>query len=165
VLAVADAGPLHYLVLVDAIGLLSRLFTAVLVPQIVRDEISRAGTPPLVRDWIAAELPPWLQIVPTPSLETLPFPNLDIGERAAIALAMSQQVDVILMDDRRGVAAARAHGLVSIGTLGLLDQAAARGLINFAAVAARLTTTNFRYPPELLDVLLARHQEANPGHG
>jgi predicted nucleic acid-binding protein len=162
--AVADAGPLHYRVLVDAIGLLSRLFTAVLVPEIVRDEISHAGTPPLVRDWIA-DPPPWLQIVPTPSLETLPFPNLDIGERAALALAMSQQADVILMDDRRGVAAARAHGLVSIGTLGLLDQAAVRGLINFAAVAARLTTTNFRYPPELLDVLLARHQEGNPGHG
>jgi hypothetical protein len=77
-------GPLHYLVLVDAIDLLSRLFTAVLVPQIVRDETSRAGTPPLVRDWIA-DPPPWLQIVPTTSLESLPFPNLDIGERAAQA--------------------------------------------------------------------------------
>jgi uncharacterized protein len=92
----------------------------------------------------------------------LPFPKLDIGERAALALAMSQEADVVLMDDRRGVAVARAHGLLSIGTLGLLDQAAARRLINFAAVAARLTTTNFRYPPELLDVLLARHQEENP---
>jgi predicted nucleic acid-binding protein len=164
VLAVADAGPLHYLVLVEAIDLLSQLFTAVLVPQIVCDEISRAGTPQLVRDWIA-DPPPWLQIVPTPSLETLPFPNLDIGERAALALAMSQQADVILMDDRRGVAAARAHGLVSIGTLGLLDQAATRGLIDFAAAAARLTTTNFRYPPDLMDLLLARHREGNPGHG
>jgi predicted nucleic acid-binding protein len=163
VLAVADAGPLHYLVLVDAIDLLSQLFTAVLVPQIVRDEISRAGTPPLVRDWISAP-PPWLQIVPTPSHETLPFPKLDIGERAALALAMSQSAGVILMDDRRGVAAAQANGLVSIGTLGLLDQAAARGIIHFATVAARLTTTNFRYPPELLDALLARHQAGNPGH-
>jgi predicted nucleic acid-binding protein len=162
--AVADAGPLHYLVLADEIDLLSGLFTAVLVPQIVRDEISRAGTPALVRDWIANP-PPWLQIVPTPSLETLPFPKLDLGERAALALAMSQEADVVLMDDRRGVAVARAHGLVSIGTLGLLDQGAARRLINFAAVAARLTTTNFRYPPELLDVLLARHQEENPGDG
>ena len=64
-----------------------------------------------------------------------------------------------------GVAVARANGLVSIGTLGLLDQAAARRLIDFAAVAARLTATNFRYPPDLLDVLLARHQEENPGDG
>ena len=161
-LAVADAGPLHYLVLADAIELLSQLFTAVLVPRIVRDEISRAGTPPSVRDWIARP-PQWLQIVPTPSLETLPFPKLDIGERAALALAISRHADVILMDDRRGVTAAQAQGLVSIGTLGLLDRAAARGLINFTAVAARLTTTNFRYPPELLDAILARHQREG-GH-
>jgi predicted nucleic acid-binding protein len=147
--------------LVDAIDLLSRLFTTVLVPRLVRDEISRASTPPLVRDCIANP-PPWLQIVPTASPETLPFPKLDIGERAA--LAMARHADVILMDDRRGVAVAQAHGLVSIGTLGLLDQAAVRGLIDFAAAAARLTMTNFRYPPELLDALLARHREGNPGH-
>jgi predicted nucleic acid-binding protein len=157
-LAVADAGPLHYLVLIDAIDLLSRLFTMVLVPQIVCNEINHASTPPPVRDWIAAP-PPWLQIVPTPSPETLPFPKLDIGERAALALALSRHPDVILMDDRHGVAVAQAHGLVSIGTLGLLDQGATRGLIKFAAAAARLTTTNFRYPPELLDALLARHSE------
>jgi predicted nucleic acid-binding protein len=162
-LAVTDAGPLHYLVLVDAIHLLPRLFTTVLVPGIVRDEISRAGAPPAVREWIA-DPPSWLQIAPTPSFEIPTFAKLDIGERAALALAMSRQADIILMDDRRGVAAAQAQGLVSIGTLGLLDQAASRGLINFAAVAARLTTTNFRYPPQLLDALLAHHEKNGPGH-
>ena len=163
-LAVADAGPLHYLVLIDAIDLLPRLFTTVLVPRIVRDEICHASTPPSVRDWIA-EPPTWLQIAPTPSLETLPFPKLDVGERGALALAMSRHADIILIDDRRGVSVARAHGLVSIGTIGLLDQAAARGLIDFATAAARLTATNFRYPPELLDALRAQHQARGSGHG
>lgn len=161
-LAVADSGPLHYLVLTEAIDLLPRLFSTVLVPQIVRDELSHASTPPSVRHWIA-DPPPWLQIVPIPSPEALPFPRLDLGERAALALAMSRHIEIILMDDRRGVAAARANSLVSIGTLGLLDQAAARGIIDFTAVVARLIATNFRYPPELLDALLARHQAGSHG--
>jgi predicted nucleic acid-binding protein len=164
VLAVADTGPLHYLVMIDAIDLLSRLFTTVLVPRIVRDELSHANTPASVRAWIA-DPPPWLQIAPSPSVETLPFPKLDVGERAALALALSRHADVVLIDDRRGVAVARTQGLVSIGTLGLLDQAAARGLIDFTAVAARLTATNFRYPPELLDALLAHYRTGDPGHG
>lgn len=163
-LAVADTGPLHYLVMIDAIDLLPRLFTTVLVPQIVRDEISHANTPASVRAWIA-DPPPWLQIAPVPSLEALPFPKLDVGERVALALAMSRHADVVLIDDRRGVAVARAQGLVSVGTLGLLDQAAAHGFIDFAAVATRLTATNFRYPPELLDALLAHYRTGDPGHG
>ena len=163
-LAVADTGPLHYLVMIDAIDLLPRLFTTVLVPRIVRDELSHANAPASVRAWIA-DPPPWLQIAPSPSVETLPFPKLDLGERAALALALSRHADVVLIDDRRGVAVARAHGLVSIGTLGLLDQAAARGLIDFTAVATRLTATNFRYPPELLDALLAHYRTGDPGHG
>lgn len=156
-LAVADAGPLHYLVLIGAIDVLPRLFTDVLVPRIVCDEISRASTPSQVRHWIANP-PRWLRIVPTPSLGALPFPRLDIGERAALAAAISHHAGLILMDDRRGVAAARTLGLTSIGTLGLLDQTAFLGFVDFAEMAGRLAATNFRYPPELLDALLAQHE-------
>jgi predicted nucleic acid-binding protein len=145
-------------VLIDAIHLLPRLFATVLIPDIVRDEISRASTPPLVRDWID-QPPPWLRIVPTPPLETLPFPKLDAGERAALALAISRQADMVLIDDRHGVAAARAQGLITVGTLGLLDQAASRGVVDLAAAVARLTTTNFRYSPWLLGALLAQHRK------
>ncbi len=62
------------------------------------------------------------------------------------------------MDDREGVAAARAEGLGVIGTLGLLDRAAHRGLIDIAAAVARLNGTNFRIRPAMLDALLAEHR-------
>jgi predicted nucleic acid-binding protein len=160
---VADAGPLHYLILIGETDFLPLLFTTVLVPETVRDELSRARTPPAVRAWIA-DAPAWIEIVPTPPLETLPLPALGAGERAAIALAISRHADLILMDDRRGVAAVLDHGLVSIGTIGLLDRAAQRRLIDLATAVTRLKATNFRYRQELLDALLARHQEGNPGH-
>ena len=48
-LVVADAGPLHYLVLTGDIELLPKLFERVLVPQVVRDEHANAEAPGAVR--------------------------------------------------------------------------------------------------------------------
>jgi predicted nucleic acid-binding protein len=81
--------------------------------------------------------------------------RLDPGERAAIALAASVGADAVLMDDRAGVAAARARGLNAIGTLGLLQRGARRGLLDLPGALARLVATNFRVRQELLDTLLA----------
>jgi predicted nucleic acid-binding protein len=84
---------------------------------------------------------------------------LDEGERAAIALATSIGADLILMDDRAGVAVAYQRGLAVTGTLGVLDLAARRGLLDLATAIARLKATSFRYPPELIEALLAQHRE------
>jgi predicted nucleic acid-binding protein len=51
--------------------------------------------------------------------------------------------------------AARDHGLETVGTIGLLDLAAQRGLIDLQPAFAALRATNFRHPPALLDALLA----------
>jgi predicted nucleic acid-binding protein len=64
-----------------------------------------------------------------------------------------------MMDDRAGVAVAYLHGLAVTGTLGVLDLAARRGLIDLATAVARLKATNFRYPPEIIESLLAQHRE------
>jgi predicted nucleic acid-binding protein len=63
------------------------------------------------------------------------------------------------MDDRAGVIVARRLGFPVTGTLGILDLAATRGLIDLADVFARLKSTNFRYPPAVMDSLLARHRK------
>lgn len=44
------------------------------------------------------------------------------------------------------------------GTLGVLDLAARRGLVDLADSLTRLKATNFRYRPEILDALLAQHR-------
>jgi predicted nucleic acid-binding protein len=158
---VADTDPLHYLVLIGDIALLPQLFETVFVPEAVRDELTPARTPPAIRDWLATR-PTWLEPLPAPPMETMWLPKLGDGERAAIALAISLHADLILMDDRGGVAAARAQGLEAIGTLGLLDLAARRGLINLAEAVERLKSTNFRYDPTITDALLAQHSKRKP---
>jgi predicted nucleic acid-binding protein len=106
-------------------------------------------------------VPAWLEIRPNPDRgdDTAIDAVLDEGERAAIALATSIGADLILMDDRAGVAVAYQRGLAVTGTLGVLDLASRRGFIDLATTIARLKSTNFRYPPEIIESLLAQHRE------
>ena len=85
--------------------------------------------------------------------------GLDDGETAAIALAISLDADLLLMDDRKGANVARGKGLRATGTLGVLDLAAQRGLVNFARAVNRLRWTTFRIPEALLDSPMKKHAQ------
>jgi len=161
-IVVADTGPLRYLVLIDAVDLLPRMFGRVLIPEAVRFELNRTRTPVAVREWLSAS-PAWLEPHPTPPLAALSLRGLGDGERAAIALAQAVGASLILMDDRAGIAAARAQGFEAAGTLAVLVRGAQGGLIDLAAALASLKVTNFRYRPELLDALLAQHRGRSGG--
>ncbi len=65
------------------------------------------------------------------------------------------------MDDRVGVAIARQQGFTVTGTLGVLDLAARRGLVDLADAFAQLRATSFRYRPEIMDALLAQHRKGD----
>jgi predicted nucleic acid-binding protein len=99
-----------------------------------------------VRDWIA-DPPPWLDVRPTPCekprAESLTA--LDPGEVAAISIAVELRADLLLMDDREGVIAARREGFTVTGTLGVLSLAAERHLLNLAEAFERLKRPNFRF--------------------
>jgi predicted nucleic acid-binding protein len=159
-LVVADTGPLNYLVLIGESEILPKLFENVFVPEAVHAELRHHAAPRPVRVW--AEHPPaWLEVQPTPAgTNTDPaFRALDDGERTALGLAHALRADLVLMDDRAGVAVARQQGFSVTGTLGVLDLAARHGLIVLGAALARLKATNFRYRPEIMDALLAQHRK------
>jgi predicted nucleic acid-binding protein len=155
---VADTGPLHYLVLIGEIDLLPRLFETVLIPEAVQNELLRSKAPTIVRHW-AARPPTWLAVSPTPTDDDPALQALDDGERSAIVLSQSLRPDLILMDDRAGVTAARAKGFVIMGTIGFLDHAAQRGLVDLTVAFAALRGTNFHVRQELLDFLLTQDRE------
>jgi predicted nucleic acid-binding protein len=156
---VADTGPLNYLVLIGEIEVLPRLFGRVFVPVAVSNELMRRGAPTAVKDW-ATRPPAWLAVEPDPPIVIVNQADsaLDEGEQAAIALAKMLNADLLLIDERSGAAAARREGLTVTGTLGVLDLAASRGLVDLAASFNRLKATNFRYRSDLLDAILARRQ-------
>ena len=154
-LVVADTGPLHYLVLIGQVDILPGLFGTITVPSVVHGELSCAEAPEVIRAWIAIP-PAWLKV------ETIVGPEiastgLDAGERAVLSLANAIPAPLILMDDRAGVAEARRRGSSVIGTLGVLDLAAHRGLIRLSDAFNKLRATNFRYPEDVMNALLAQH--------
>jgi predicted nucleic acid-binding protein len=154
-IVVADASPLHYLILIEQIAVLPPLYGQVIVPAMVCEELQRSQTPEEVRRWIASP-PPWLDMRP-PQAESDPgLLRLGAGERQAILLAQAIGADVLLIDERHGRRAARSRALRVLGTLGILDAAAACGLLDLPGTLTRLQATNFRVTREMVQALLAR---------
>ncbi|MGH7040085.1 MAG: DUF3368 domain-containing protein [Stellaceae bacterium] len=149
---------MNYLVLIGRIDLVPQLFGDLSIPTVVRDELDDPMAPAAVRQWITAP-PGWLSIMPAPAGADPALASLDDGERAAIALATAIKADLLLMDDRAGVAVARAQGIEVTGTLGVLDRAAQRGLVELPAALAALRATNFHMRQELADALLAQDRQ------
>ena len=152
---VSDTSPLHYLVLCGAENILPRLFRQIVIPPTVFRELQQPNTPLPVRDWAAA-LPDWIAIQSPKSLNLAL--DVDAGELEAICLAQEIHADAVLMDDRAGRNAALRCGLAVVGTVGLLELAAARGLIELPSILTRLVQTNARLDPELIRTALARDQ-------
>ena len=120
-LVVSDTSPFSALLTIGQIDWLPELFEAVVIPEVVRDELSLAH----------ADLPNWLQV----DLRTCSIPpevaaaNLDPGEAAAIALALDIRADGVLIDERKGRQVAQSLGLRVTGLLGILILAKEEGLI------------------------------------
>ena len=85
--------------------------------------------------------------------------DLDPGETEAIVLAETLRADLLLMDDRKAVDAARARGLTVVGTLGLLVRGAQAGLTDATALD-RLRATNFRAQERLFQDTAERIRQA-----
>ena len=145
---VSDTSPLNYLILIKAVELLPRLFSAVWIPPIVAQELSRPETPGAVRNWIAAP-PDWMRIQ-APAATSHSF-SLDEGEAQAILLARELGILSLLIDERKGFRVAESLGLEPIGLLGILELCASRGWINFDDLILRLRATTFRLHERLIE--------------
>ncbi len=152
-LVVSDTSPLNYLVLIGEVELLPRLFTSVLAPPAVLEEMKHAGSPAAVREWAIAP-PAWLTIA-APTSDSVRV-QLGRGETDAIRLAIEHQADAVLIDERRGTAVARQLGLSVVGTLAILQAASERALVDLPEAIGKLRKTSFRASEELLQSLLRR---------
>jgi predicted nucleic acid-binding protein len=154
-LVVADTSPLNYLVWIDAVDILPQLYGQVIIPSEVRAELLAADAPAVVQSW-ACNIPSWVEVCASDpvSRDDPRWHGLDLGERAALALAAARRPSIILMDERTGTEIARDQGFLVTGTLGVLDEAAHRKLISLPNAIERLKRTSFRYPKAVVDRLL-----------
>lgn len=155
-IVVSDTSPISYLVSIGEIEILPALFPEITIPQAVRVELSHPLAPPALRSWIARP-PDWLEILAVPPEIVLDLGTLHLGEREAIQLAAHLNADLLILDDKRAREAASRRGLPVTGLLGILDRAAARGLIAMPDALEKLQRTSFRADPRILKLLLDRN--------
>lgn len=154
-LVIADTTPINYLILIGHVDILPSLFDQVVIPQAVATELRHPRAPAAVRAWI--ETPPsWCAIRQAERQPDVVLRQLGAGECEAILLTQELLADTFLTDDLEGREEAIQRGIAVMGTLGILERAALRELIDLPAAIARLYTTSFYAPPAIVAAMLAR---------
>lgn len=155
---VADSSPLVVLVTIRHIEVLPTLFQHVVIPLEVASELASRKRPQVVRDFIATP-PPWLELKAPTTTAGERIAGLHSGETAAIALAEELRADRVLIDEQQARKAAAERRLRVTGTIGVLEAAAERRLIDLEQAFDRLKQTDFWVTPKFLAERLIRFRE------
>jgi predicted nucleic acid-binding protein len=150
---ISDTSPLCYLILIDCVDVLPKLYNNVIIPQAVYQELQAEATPEPVKKWIQNH-PNWLIIETINSLSDSELDRLDKGEQEAIILAEQIKADLLILDDKIARTIATQRGLKIIGLLGILLDAARGNLIDLSSKFNELQQTSFFVSPKLLESLI-----------
>ena len=152
-IVVSDTSPLNYLVLINAVDVLPKLFGEVYSPPQVIEELKRSETPQIVAQWVQS-VPKWLKIV-VPRNPINLSTRLDPGETNAIALAKEIRAQLVLIDQKKGRCVAKQEGLNAVGTITVLALASQKNLIELKSALEALGRTNFRISAALVESTLS----------
>jgi len=147
-LVIADSSPLIVLLDIDHVGILPGLFGQVAIPPEVAAELGRSSRSQIVREFVAGR-PSWLSVRSPTVIEAIPA--LHAGERAALSLARELRADLLLIDEARGRRAAAERRIPFTGTIGVIEVAAERGLLDLKEAFERVKRTDFWISQDLLD--------------
>lgn len=145
-ITVSDTSPIHYLILIRQENILPEIFGEIIIPEPVADEMRHPNAPTEVREWIGSPLP-WVKIRKNAQEYSPAVAGLGTGEIAAIAIAIEENADAVLMDDRAAIREGRRIDLNILTTFAVLEIAEMRGLIDFDEILDKLAQTTFRMPP------------------
>lgn len=153
---VADSSPLCHLARSGLLGVLTDLYTEVFVPKAVLLELSHSRAPAEARGLVECP-PPWMR-VQDPDFDLWP-PDRKLHRGEAASLSLAAQLGLpLIVDERtaREIASQPPWQVKIIGTLGVLELAAARDLIALPAALDRLMSTRFHLHPRLIEAALER---------
>jgi predicted nucleic acid-binding protein len=151
---VADSSPLIVLIKIGHVSVLRELFRQVVIPPEVTCELQNSSRPQSVRDFMEHR-PAWI-VEQSPSTVE-PIASLHAGELAAISLAQELKADLLIIDEALGRKAAAERHIPFTGTIGVLELAASRSLLDLATAFEQVKKTDFWISHELLDHRLKMH--------
>jgi predicted nucleic acid-binding protein len=151
-IVIADTSPICYLLLIEQIDLLPRLYGQVIISTVVQAELTDPSSPAVVQQWIN-QPPNWLQVIDNP-VEATGLGHLDAGERSAISLTEALNADLLLIDELLGRRTAKQRGIRVTGLLGILQAASKQQWIDLPIVIHQLRQTSFRASESLFQQVL-----------
>lgn len=126
---VVNATPIIALSLIGSIDLLRHLYVEVLIPPAVRLEVMEGG--PDRAGMVELQQASWLREIPLQNpLSAALLVDLDRGEAEVLVLALEQNADLVILDERLARRHAQRLGLPLTGTLGILLRAKQQGLLS-----------------------------------
>lgn len=132
--------------------------------QILKKVFSQIVTTKEVSSEFGKELPTWISIQ---SLQNSSTRNelelvLDAGEASAIALALENpKQSILIIDEKKGRKIAKQHNLEIIGTLKVLLLAKQHGVIpSVKNLVAELSRKKFRFTQVVINQILAEANES-----
>lgn len=126
---IGDTSPISNLLAIDHIHLLPALYSQVVIPNGVAEELLRVNS--RMEQIKSLLLEGWLQVkvVTDWKLYEEILVLLDKGESEAIALGIEMNADLLLMDETKGRQLAKDYGLKVTGLLGILIEAKTKAFI------------------------------------
>jgi uncharacterized protein len=95
---IADTSPIQYLHQTNLLDLLPTLYGRILIPQAVVEELCQGRKQGVVLP--DPELISWIEIHQVSTSQLIPMiPNLGLGEREVISLAISLSDSLVILDD------------------------------------------------------------------
>jgi len=149
IVVITDTSCLIALSKINALDFLPILYQKIVITEEIAEEF---GEPlPLWLDIMSVEDKKYLQLLEH---------TLDKGEASAIALAMTLDEVLLIMDDLKGRKEAKRLGFKVTGTLGVLFSAKQQGLIpELKPLIERLLSIDFRIAPQIISKLLILSDE------
>lgn len=160
---VVNSTPIISLAILDQLDLFRILYSRVLIPPAVYDEVLAGG--PSRPGGAQLEAASWIERVQLqdPRRADL-ISDLDRGEAEVIALAQEVDADLVVIDERLGRRHAKRLELLVTGTLGVLLKAKNEGtLTKIAPLIEALQQGGIRLASDLVDRVLALAGEAHGG--
>ncbi|MTJ15390.1 DUF3368 domain-containing protein [Anabaena sp. UHCC 0187] len=156
---VSDTSPITNLAAINQLDLLQKLYTGIVIPTAVYNEMVRAGK--IVPGAVEVQTLSWIQkqsVVDSQRVILIQETqeNIDLGEAEAIVLALELKADLLLMDERRGRIVATSYGLQITGLLGVLLQAKRKMLIPAVKILMNqlIEQADFRVSDQLYTTIL-----------
>ncbi len=144
------------LAIIGQLHLIQELFGEIIIPKEVRAELIIEGKGKPGTNEI--EKAKWIKVakVKNDSLVKMLTKDLDVGESAAIALAIERKANLLLLDETDARNLAEFYNLTKTGVIGILIRAKKRSLIKeIKPMLEKLRTqAHFWIKPDLYDAIL-----------